>query len=156
MSTCNPWSVNNINDFWFLSCPECSFKTKEQGKFQIHAIENHPRSCQLFSGNTENNLTEKVKNDNLKVETEDCGSNEDFQEIHNEPRYSSHRFESKSRCRSDAMQNRKYPNFVQKSPNYVESSRVYDSWTSSHRYSALQKTGIFGILHSNLSLIEIS
>ena len=61
MSSNNPWSVNNIQEFWFLTCPECSFKTKDQDKFLDHAIENHPRSSELF------NKDSKEFDDKLKI-----------------------------------------------------------------------------------------
>ena len=31
----NPWHVESIQDFAFLNCPECAFKTKEEGYFQV-------------------------------------------------------------------------------------------------------------------------
>ena len=82
MSSCNPWSVQNINDFWFLSCPECSFKTKQQGVFQNHAVENHPKSFELFNEKIDNSFPENIKMENLKVETSsDYERDEVFHEI---------------------------------------------------------------------------
>ena len=69
----NPWNVGNIQEFSFLNCPECAFKTKQDYFFQDHAMKNHPLCFVLFGGNNEsekNNLVqfsevilEKQKND---------------------------------------------------------------------------------------------
>ena len=37
----NPWAVDSIKDFWFLICPECDFKAKEENCFLHHANEEH-------------------------------------------------------------------------------------------------------------------
>ena len=44
----NPWHVESIQDFYFLNCPECFFKTKIDIHFQEHAVESHPLSVILF------------------------------------------------------------------------------------------------------------
>ena len=44
----NPWLVEKIQDFSFLNCPECNFKTKEENSFQNHALKNHPLSSVFF------------------------------------------------------------------------------------------------------------
>ena len=44
----NPWSVDNIQEFSFLNCPECVFKVKEEDIFQDHAVRNHSQSSVLF------------------------------------------------------------------------------------------------------------
>ena len=49
----NPWHVKNIQNFLFLNCPECDFKTKKENIFHDHAIQRHPSSFVLF-----NNLDE--------------------------------------------------------------------------------------------------
>ena len=49
METDNPWHVDSIQTFWFLKCPECNFDSKKEEIFQDHAIENHPKSWELFS-----------------------------------------------------------------------------------------------------------
>ena len=72
MSSRNPWSVDNINDFWFLTCPECAFKTKAQHKFQSHAIQNHPQSSELFDDNSKEfeeklNQIESARSNILKM-----------------------------------------------------------------------------------------
>ena len=47
-----PWLVEDLDDFYFLCCPECAYKSKDDGVFMDHAIENHPKSKEssLFSG----------------------------------------------------------------------------------------------------------
>ena len=45
----NPWQVDNIQEFYFLKCPECDFMHKEESNFQNHAVENHPMSVTFFS-----------------------------------------------------------------------------------------------------------
>ena len=40
----NPWLVENLDDFNFLCCPECAYKSKVDEAFIDHAIENHPKS----------------------------------------------------------------------------------------------------------------
>ena len=49
MSMYNPWMVPSLNEFTFLCCPECVFRSKTATSFQTHAIQNHPRSSVLFS-----------------------------------------------------------------------------------------------------------
>jgi hypothetical protein len=44
----NPWKVESIQNFSCLKCPECTFFTKEEKDFEIHAIANHPLSAALF------------------------------------------------------------------------------------------------------------
>ena len=45
----NPWQVDNIQEFYFLKCPECDFMHKEENYFQNHAVGNHPLSVTFFS-----------------------------------------------------------------------------------------------------------
>ena len=40
----NPWLVENLDDFNFLCCPECAYKSKDDEAFIEHAIEKHPKS----------------------------------------------------------------------------------------------------------------
>ena len=56
----NPWKVDSIQEFAFLNCPECVFKSKEENLFQEHAISNHPDSSVLFNQVTEIILTDDV------------------------------------------------------------------------------------------------
>ena len=44
----NPWLVENIEDFNYLCCPECAYKSKDEISFESHAVENHPKSSVLF------------------------------------------------------------------------------------------------------------
>ena len=46
--TKNPWQVDSVQDFLYINCPECSFKTKEEGFFQDHAVASHPMCFPLF------------------------------------------------------------------------------------------------------------
>ena len=95
----NPWLVDNIENFWFLNCPECTFKTKIQNDFQYHAIGNHTLSTVLFSDDSDilknlnkatikkeigaNNLSleeenfNTLKHLNTKLEPEDCFRTDD-------------------------------------------------------------------------------
>ena len=40
----NPWLVQDLDDFYFLCCPECTYKSKDDEAFIDHAVENHPKS----------------------------------------------------------------------------------------------------------------
>ena len=40
----NPWQVRSIQAFSCLKCPECTFITKEENRFQTHAVQSHPLS----------------------------------------------------------------------------------------------------------------
>lgn len=44
----NPWEVESLQDFSFLCCPECSFKSKEACDFENHALHKHPRAVCFF------------------------------------------------------------------------------------------------------------
>ena len=46
--TQNPWQVDSVQAFVYINCPECSFKTKEEGFFQDHAVASHPMCFPLF------------------------------------------------------------------------------------------------------------
>ena len=49
MDVNNPWNVASVQDFSFLNCPECTFKSKEEANFQEHAVATHPM-CLVFYG----------------------------------------------------------------------------------------------------------
>ena len=49
----NPWAVDSIKDFWFLNCPECDFKAKEENCFLHHANEEHSLSWILLEKSVE-------------------------------------------------------------------------------------------------------
>ena len=51
----NPWQVDSIQSFSCLKCPECFFDTKDENKFEDHAMANHPMSYVLF-GNSEKDI----------------------------------------------------------------------------------------------------
>ena len=40
----NPWLVEDLDEFYFLCCPECTYKSKDDEAFIDHAVENHPKS----------------------------------------------------------------------------------------------------------------
>ena len=63
----NPWLVENLDDFNFLCCPECAYKSKDDGAFMDHAIENHPKSKEssVFSG-AEEESSKKITAGSLK------------------------------------------------------------------------------------------
>ena len=44
----NPWSVKSIEDFRFYCCPECEKKEVKKSDFLRHALNNHPKSQELF------------------------------------------------------------------------------------------------------------
>ena len=52
----NPWSVDSIQDFYVIKCPECEFNAgiKEENSFQNHAVENHPMSFAFFGSLSDN------------------------------------------------------------------------------------------------------
>ena len=67
MST-NPWSVENIKEFWFLNCPECTFKTKIEKVFETHAFQNHPSSYAFFGSNKD--FSDEIEIKDFKIENE--------------------------------------------------------------------------------------
>ena len=72
MSNINPWKADNLQPFWYLNCPECTFKVKEENLFQDHAVKKHPLSSVLFGDKIE---TESVF---IKVEPhEDSTENQE-------------------------------------------------------------------------------
>ena len=56
----NPWLVDNVKEFFFLNCPECTFKVKEEILFQYHALKNHPKSTALFGNDSMIEFVEEV------------------------------------------------------------------------------------------------
>ena len=44
----NPWQVESIEAFYFLKCPECTFYSKNDKAFHLHAVENHQLSYVFF------------------------------------------------------------------------------------------------------------
>ena len=70
MSSKNPWLAKNLEDFWFMNCPECEFKTKCQNKFEGHAVKNHPLSRTIFV------------NDNEESDKKEDSCDSEFQSVH--------------------------------------------------------------------------
>ena len=65
----NPWKVENIQEFAFLNCPECIFKSKEEHIFQQHALQNHPKSSVFFNNPAAMMLTEEeIAIENIVIE----------------------------------------------------------------------------------------
>ena len=74
----NPWYVNGIDAFNFLCCPECVYRSKEESSFQVHAVQNHPKSKAFFKQDTDyqNHVSEqhpqsKIQNDNYEIKDEE-------------------------------------------------------------------------------------
>ena len=44
----NPWDVENLQDFYYLCCPECVFRTKEENEFTTHCVNLHPNALIFF------------------------------------------------------------------------------------------------------------
>ena len=65
----NPWQVDNIQEFYFLKCPECNFVHKEESDFQNHAVENHPLSV-VFFGDSDIKIEEITIIDDFNEENE--------------------------------------------------------------------------------------
>ena len=63
MTTTNPWSVDTIEMFLYLNCPECVFLTKEKATFKNHALENHPLSNVFFGDKFEDKNLELNSNE---------------------------------------------------------------------------------------------
>ena len=63
----NPWLVENIDDFNFLCCPECAYKSKDEDAFIEHAFDNHPKSKEsLIFRDAEEESSEKKTIQNEK------------------------------------------------------------------------------------------
>ena len=62
----NPWLVENLDDFYFLCCPECAYKSKDDEAFIDHAVENHPKSkASSVFGEAEQKLSKQKTVQNL-------------------------------------------------------------------------------------------
>ena len=66
----NPWEVDSIWHFSHFHCPECSFITKDDENFRIHALENHHLSLILFGNEHDeiNNANEMIDDDDVNYE----------------------------------------------------------------------------------------
>lgn len=49
MTSGNPWQAESLQDFSFLCCPECVFRTQAEIEFQSHALITHPESRRFFN-----------------------------------------------------------------------------------------------------------
>lgn len=65
----NPWAVETLEDFNFLCCPECLFRSKDSSDFQEHAMTNHPLSMTFFDPKDEKNIkNEPFDNESVLIE----------------------------------------------------------------------------------------
>ena len=93
----NPWLVENIDEFNFLCCPECAYKSKDEVLFETHAIENHPKSSVLFKkgeGSDKTTIVEKKptivnvvkENDPVSKDSAmiDIATIQEYSQLHNE------------------------------------------------------------------------
>ena len=63
-----PGSVEHMKEFWFLNCPECTFKTQSEKGFETHAVENHPSSsCASFFG-SDKDCSDEIEIKDFKIE----------------------------------------------------------------------------------------
>ena len=79
----NPWQAESLEDFTFICCPECVFKSKNAYTFESHALENHPNSTEFFKiVNTESNLKheDEVNSDPIKLEASEYFESELIEE----------------------------------------------------------------------------
>ena len=78
----NPWVATSWEEFTYVCCPECVFKSHEKTSFYAHAIQNHPKSEAFFESEFKNHLFEQNFEDdhashdfldpwNIKIEPED-------------------------------------------------------------------------------------
>ena len=77
----NPWHVDCIQAFLFFKCPECVFDTKEEYKFQDHAVEKHPLSFVLFG---KQQLEEEGEDNFMEIKKEEFDYTDSFCTIKNE------------------------------------------------------------------------
>ena len=77
----NPWSVESIQDFMFINCPECVYKTKDEHSFEDHAIQNHPQAHVLFNTDVKSEYVDGdnvVKEEPMDVIQDDYSEEKDF------------------------------------------------------------------------------
>ena len=55
----NPWVATSWDEFTYVCCPECVFKSHERTSFYAHAIQNHPKSEAFFESEFKNHLFEQ-------------------------------------------------------------------------------------------------
>ena len=48
----NPWEVQSLQDFTFICCPECVYRSQDAESFECHALDNHPDSKDFFKVHT--------------------------------------------------------------------------------------------------------
>ena len=83
----NPWKVESLDDFTFICCPECTFKSKTESSFQDHALDNHPQ-CLVFFSDSEGSHELQNENTDIKEEpsngiSEDISDDKDVKDLKN-------------------------------------------------------------------------
>ena len=66
----NPWLVNSIQEFNFLCCPECDYRSKNEAMFTEHAIGTHPMSKDFFDFMEEVNVKLEPMEEDVDVKLE--------------------------------------------------------------------------------------
>ena len=66
----NPWYADSVQDFTFICCPECVYRTKEEQSFQAHAISFHPQSYVFFDKEDHNDHNDYYDSDKPEVKEE--------------------------------------------------------------------------------------
>ena len=79
----NPWLVENLDDFNFLCCPECAYKSKDDEAFIDHAIDNHPKSkaSTIFSEAEEELIKQTQDREHLLNSKKDVNVTENVQNM---------------------------------------------------------------------------
>ena len=79
----NPWDAKHLDDFMFLCCPECSFKSKLEEDFEVHAVDNHPLA-KLFFHKENCNLQIKLEDGQSEVIKTELEGDPDFEDDDND------------------------------------------------------------------------
>ena len=74
----NPWHVKNLEDFTFICCPECIYKSKDAKSFECHALQNHPGSIDFFQIDKVSVVLETISNIDLQRNNSQPCVNESF------------------------------------------------------------------------------
>jgi len=65
----NPWQAESLQDFSFLNCPECAYKSKDESLFVNHALDSHPLSEEFI--NNIDKPWEKPKKESKRAKAHD-------------------------------------------------------------------------------------
>ena len=61
----NPWAVNNLEEFLYFCCPECTERNQSKELFLEHALNQHPKAKQCLQNleiKKEINVEEEIQN----------------------------------------------------------------------------------------------